>query len=82
MGRETEGRGQREKGEREKREEIKMSGLYREEPLGEGQPSPWAGKFRVRSRVCQLGTEGCWENLEAWSALDVKYAPQLFCSRV
>uniref|UniRef100_A0A0V1KHR0 Uncharacterized protein n=1 Tax=Trichinella nativa TaxID=6335 RepID=A0A0V1KHR0_9BILA len=30
-----------------------MSGLYREEPLGEGQPSPWAGKFRVGGRVCQ-----------------------------
>jgi hypothetical protein len=31
-----------ERGEREKREmeETKMSGLSREEPLGEGQPSP------------------------------------------
>ena len=48
---------------------TKMSGLYREEPLGEGQPSPWAGKFRVGGRVCQVGTEGCWENLEARSAL-------------
>ena len=26
---------------------TKMSGLYREESLGEGQPSPWAGEFRV-----------------------------------
>jgi hypothetical protein len=43
-----------------------MSGLYREEPLGEGYPSPCAGKFRVRGRV---GTEGCWENLEARSDL-------------
>ena len=25
----------------------KLSGFYREEPLGEGQPSPWAAKFRV-----------------------------------
>jgi hypothetical protein len=24
-----------------------MSGLYREEPMGEGQPIPLAGKFRV-----------------------------------
>jgi hypothetical protein len=24
-----------------------MSGLYREEPLGEGQQIPWAEKFRV-----------------------------------
>ena len=49
-----------------------MFGLYREEPLGEGQPSPWAGKFRVGGRVCQVGTEGCWENLEARSALVCK----------
>jgi hypothetical protein len=26
---------------------TKMSGLYGGEPLGEGQPSPWAGKFRA-----------------------------------
>lgn len=37
--------------EGEERGETKMSGLYREEPLGEGQPSPWAGEFRVGSRV-------------------------------
>lgn len=24
---------------------IKISGLYREEPLGDGKPSPWAGEF-------------------------------------
>ena len=29
----------REEREKEKKTEIKMSGLYREEPLGEGQPS-------------------------------------------
>ena len=34
--------------------------LYREEPLGAGQPSPRAGKFRVRGRICQVGTGGCW----------------------
>jgi hypothetical protein len=43
-------------GEREKkregathteREESKMSRLYREDPLGEGCPNSWAGKFRV-----------------------------------
>ena len=48
--------------EGEKRE-IKISALCREESLGEGQPSPWAGKFKVGGRVCQSGTEGCWENL-------------------
>jgi hypothetical protein len=34
-------------------------GLYREEPLGEGHPSPWAGKFRVGVQVRHTGTEGC-----------------------
>jgi hypothetical protein len=42
-----------------------MSGLYREEPLGVGQPSPWTEKFSIGGRVCQVGTEGCWENLRA-----------------
>ena len=49
-----------------------MFGLYREEPLGEGQPSPWARKFRVWGKVCQIGTEGYRENLEAGSALICK----------
>jgi hypothetical protein len=31
-------------------EETKMSGLYREEQLGEGQPRPLAGMFRVGVR--------------------------------
>jgi hypothetical protein len=30
---------------------------------------PWDGKFRVEDRVYQVGTGGCWENLEARSAL-------------
>jgi hypothetical protein len=47
------------------REEAKMSGFYRKDLLGKGKPSPWATKFRVESRVCQVRTEGCWENLEA-----------------
>jgi hypothetical protein len=46
-----------------------MSRLYREDPMGRGQSNPWAGKFRSRNGVCQVGTEGCWENLEARSAL-------------
>jgi hypothetical protein len=52
-----------------------MSGIYKEEPLGEGQPSPWARKFRVGGRVCQVGAERCWENLEARSALVWKICP-------
>jgi hypothetical protein len=49
--------------------ETKMSGLYRAEPLREWQPSPWVGKLRFGGRVCQVGTKGCWEKLEARSAL-------------
>jgi hypothetical protein len=37
--------------------------LYQEEPLRKGKSNPWAGKFRVRVRVCLVGTEGCWESL-------------------
>jgi hypothetical protein len=35
-----------------------MSALYREEPLGEGQPSPWARKFKVGGGSSQIGTDG------------------------
>ena len=64
MGRERgEERGWEGRRERERERERKMFGLYREEPLGEGQPSPWTGKFRVGDRVSQGGTERCWENL-------------------
>jgi hypothetical protein len=51
---------------------FKTFGLYMEESLGEGQPSPWARKFRVGGRRCQVGTEECWDNLEARSALVCK----------
>lgn len=30
-----------------------MAGLYRKEPLGEGQPNPWPGKFEIEGGVCQ-----------------------------
>ena len=49
--------------------ETKMSGSYKEEPLGKGQLSSWTGKFRVDGNVCQAETRACWENLEARSAL-------------
>jgi hypothetical protein len=49
-----------------------MSELHKEEPLGEGQPIPWARNFRVGGRVCQIGTVGSWENLETRSALICK----------
>ena len=76
MRRETDERGKRERERactqrerREKRRETKMSGLYRKVPLGEGNHSPWSKTFRVESRVYQVRTEGCWENLEARSTL-------------
>jgi hypothetical protein len=58
---------EKEKGKEKKKEmeragerrEPKMSGFYREEPLGPGQNSSWAGKFRVKDRVLyQVGTKG------------------------
>lgn len=63
-GRETTGRGKR-----QKKGETEMSGLYREEPLGDRKPRPWAGRVRTEGRVCQVRTEGCRENLEARSTL-------------
>lgn len=56
------------KGKKKREGEPKMSGLYREEPLGEGQSSCWAEKFG-EGRTNQAETEGCWENLEPSSAL-------------
>lgn len=44
---------EREKGRvlRERKREVKLSGFYREKPLGEGQPSPWAAKLTFGGRV-------------------------------
>ena len=77
------GRGERKSVHTEREEKrTERPKLYREEPLGEGQPSPWADKFRVGGPVCQAENEGCWENLEARSALICKYAPALICKYV
>lgn len=48
-----------------------MFGLYREELL-RGTAVPGLECSELGGRVCQLGTEGCWENLEARSALVCK----------
>lgn len=32
----------------------------------------WTGTSRVGVRVCHIGTEGCWENLEVRYALVYK----------
>jgi hypothetical protein len=45
------------KGERERERKKKKSGLYREEPLEERQPSPWAGKFKVECRQDKPGRD-------------------------
>lgn len=50
-----------------------MSELYREEPLKEEPALGW--EVQSWGRICQIRTEGCWEYLEARSAL-IKYAPQ------
>jgi hypothetical protein len=67
--------------EREREREAKMSGLHREEPVAEGQLSPWAGKLGVGCSVCQVRTEGCWENLKARSALVCKICTSVPCPR-
>ena len=63
-----------------------MSGLYREEPLG-GRAAQLLG-WKVRGegggggRVSQVGTEGCWEDLEARSALLCKICASVPCPRL
>jgi hypothetical protein len=84
MGRESgKGKGKRESTwtERRKNTETKMSGFYREEPLGEGQPSPWARKVRVGGGICQVVTEGCWGNLAARPALECTLSTSAPCLR-
>ena len=72
---------ERVRGEDEKREKVrggesKKSGLYREEPLGEGQLRPWAGKFRVGIKVCQVGLRDAGRTWKPDLLWYVKYAPQ------
>ena len=52
--------------------------LDRKEPLREGQSGIWTGKFKVGGRVCQVGIEGGWKNLEAWFVLICKICACLF----
>jgi hypothetical protein len=86
LGREKEGRGERKRKyvQRERREgevgrEQNIYIIY-QRANGEGQPSPCTEKFRVRGWVFQVGTEGCWENLEARCALVCKIHTSAFCS--
>lgn len=55
---------------------IKMSGLYGEDSLGEGQLKPWARELRVEGRLRKpypiAGKEwGCLKNLVARPTLDM-----------
>lgn len=61
------------------RERDQKSALYL---YREGQPSPRAKKFRDGGRVCQVGTEGYWENLKARSDLICKIWTSVPCSLV
>jgi len=49
-----------------------MSGLHREEPWGRGSPATGLESSGLEAKVYQIGTEGCWENLEVRLALICK----------
>jgi hypothetical protein len=82
MGRVRGGGREREKGcpcrEDRSEGETKMSGFYREKPLGEGQPSPWAGKFRVGAGYDRKGLRDAGRTWRPGLLWCVKYAPQSF----
>ena len=65
-----------------RRRETKVSGLYKEEPGGQRR---WEGnqvlgrKVQGWGRVCQVGTEECWENLEARPTLICKICTPVPC---
>ena len=67
--------------EREKSEKTRKRepGWYRDTLWGEGNPSSWAGKVRVVGRLCQVGTERLWENLEARSSIVCKICTSVPC---
>lgn len=62
----------REGGKEGMREGGKEGKRDREESLGEGPSTSWAGTFEIGDRIYQVGTEGCWENLKAKSTLICK----------
>lgn len=54
-----------------------MAWLHRADPMGEGQPSRWAGEFRAEGGITshslwQAGSKVCWENLGVMSVCYVK----------
>ena len=51
-------------GEKASMQRERRMGRLSSECLDYIEKTLWAGKVRVGSRVCQVGTEGCWENME------------------
>lgn len=46
----------------QKGQAAKIAGLNRENPLGKGQPSLWAGEFRLGGRVTAIPYRGTSRN--------------------
>jgi hypothetical protein len=62
-------------GKRVGRERERKKGDTRRERRGVSGgrvAQPLDRKVKIGGRVCQIGTEGCWENLESRSALICK----------
>lgn len=62
---------------------TKMARIYREEPLGDRQPRPWAVKLRIEGKLCQpfpvaARNRGMQGESGSQVCSDVKQAPQPF----
>jgi len=55
--------------EREGKDRPKCLDYIGESFWGRGSPVPRLGSSGQRAGVCQVGSEGCWENLEVRSTL-------------
>jgi hypothetical protein len=59
-------RGERKRRRRKERDQKCLDYIGRSLWGGGGRTAQaWTGKWRVGGRICQVGSEGCWENLEA-----------------
>lgn len=67
-------------GGRERGSKSKMPCLdFIRKSLGKRATQTLAWKVEGWGRICQVGTGGCWENLEARSALTCKIGTSLPC---
>lgn len=55
--------------ERERREETKSLYYIGKHLLEKGSPAPGLERLGFREGYATIGTEGCWENMEAPSAM-------------